>query len=166
MAATSWNPLQPKIRGAGGEIPPIYKFPEAATQSYKAGSVVELVAGKVTACDNGAARILGIAQSDASGTTDADAYVQVARPGDLIEMGCVDDIAADTPVLASGFSAGQTYAIAIDADGVCNADLSETNALTEELVFVQPVYDATGASTYRGVFVLESLGCQLQGGTA
>lgn len=166
MAATSWDPLQPKIRGAGGEIPPIYVFPEAASQTYKAGSVVELVAGAVTACDNGAARILGIAQKDATGTTSADAPVQVARPGDLIEMRCVDDIATDVAVAASGFSAGQTYAIAIDDNGVCAADLSETNALTEELVFIQPVYDATGASTTRGIFVLESLAVQLQGGTA
>ena len=166
MAATSWDPLQPKIRGAGGEIPPIYKFPEAASQSYKAGAVVELVAGAVTACDDAAARILGIAQGDATGTTSADAYVQVARPGDLIEMGCVDAAATDVLVAASGLKAGYTYAIAIDGNGVCNADLNTENALTEELVFVQPVYDSTGASTYRGVFVLESLGVQLQGGTA
>ena len=33
MAATSWNPKQPIIIGAAGGIPPIYKFPEAATQS-------------------------------------------------------------------------------------------------------------------------------------
>lgn len=166
MAASSWNPLQPTIRGAGGEIPPIYKFPEAATQSYKAGAVVEAVGGAVTACDNAAARILGIAQADATGTTSADAYVQVTRPGDLIEMGCVDAAATDVLVAASGLKAGYTYAIAIDGDGVCNADLNTEHATTEEIVFVQPVYDANGDSTYRGIFVLESLGAQLQGGTA
>lgn len=166
MAATSWDPLQPKIRGAGGEIAPIYKFPEAATQSYKAGAVVELVGGAVTACDNGAERILGIVQEDASGVTSADAYVQVARPGDLIEMGCVDAAATDVLVDASGLKAGYTYAVAIDGNGVCNADLNTENAVTEELVFVQPVYDANGDSTYRGVFVLEGVAAQLQGGTA
>jgi len=166
MAATSWDPLQPKIRGAGGEIPPIYKFPEAATQYFKAGAVVEAVAGAVTACDDGAARILGIVQNDATGTTSADNYVQVARPGDLIEMGCVDAAATDVLVAASGLKAGYTYAVAIDSNGVCNADLNTEHATTEELVFVQPVYDANGDSTYRGIFVLEGVAAQLQGGTA
>ena len=166
MAATSWNPLQPTIRGAGGEIAPIYKFPEAAGQSYKAGAVVELVAGATTACDDAAVRILGIVQEDASTVTSTASYVQVARPGDLIEMGCVDAAATDVLVAASGLTAGNTYAIAIDSNGVCNADLNTDHATTEELVFVQPVYDANGDSTYRGIFVLESLGAQLQGGTA
>jgi len=166
MAAKSWDKLQPTARGAGGEVLPVYKFPEAASQSYKAGAVVELVAGKVTACDNGAARILGIVQQDASGTTDTDAYVEVFRPGDLIEMGCVDAAATDVLVAASGLKAGYTYAVAINGDGVCNADLNTENALTEELVFVQPIYDVNGDSTYRGVFVLESLAPNLQGGTA
>ena len=166
MAATSWNPLQPSVRTADGGIAPIYKFAEAAGQTYKAGALVELVAGLVTACDDGAARIAGIAQEDATGVTSAAAHVQIIRPGDLIEMGCVDDVATDALVLASGFSPGQTYAIAVDSNGVANADLSETNALTEELVFIQPVYDATGASTYRGVFVLEGVAAQFQGGTA
>jgi len=166
MAATSWDPNQPKIRGAGGEIPPIYKFKEAASQSFKAGAVVEAVGGLIAAVADGEARILGIAMEDASGVTNAVIHVQVARPGDLIEMRCVDDIATDAAVAASGFSAGQTYAVAVDSNGVCAADLSETNALTEELVFLAPVYDSTGASTTRGIFVLESLAAQLQGGTA
>jgi len=166
MAATSFDPLQPKVVGAGGEIAPVFSFPEAATQSFKAGAIVELVGGKVTACDNAAARILGICLDDATGTTDASLDVQVFRPGDFIEMGCVDAAATDVLVAASGLKAGYTYSIAIDGNGVCNADLNTENALTGELVFVQPVYDATGASTYRGIFVLESLGCQLQGGTA
>ena len=166
MAATSWDPLQPTIRGAGGEIPPIYKFKEAASQSFKAGAVVELVSGQLAAVADGEARILGIAQQDASGTTNTYLAIQVARPGDLIEMRCVDDVATDAAVAASGFSAGQTYAIAVDSNGVCAADLSETNALTEELVFIAPVYDSNGASTTRGIFVLESLAGNLQGGTA
>ena len=166
MAATAWNPLQPKVVDAGGNIAPVFTFPEAASQSYKAGSVVELVAGAVTACDNAAARLLGIVLEDATTTTSEDQDVQVFRPGDFIEMGCVDAASTDVLVAASGLTAGNTYAIAIDGDGVCNADLNTDHATTEELVFVQPVYDALGDSTKRGVFCLEGVACQLQGGTA
>ena len=166
MAATSFNPLQPRVVDAGGNIAPIFVFPEAAVQSYKAGAVVELVAGAVTACDNAADRILGIAQKDATGTTSADAPVQVFRPSDFIEMGCVDAAATDVLVAASGLKAGYTYSIAIDSNGVCNADLNTEHATTEEVIFVQPVYDANGDSTYRGIFTLESLAGNLQGGTA
>ena len=166
MAASSFNPLQPKVVGAGGDIAPVFTFPEAATQSYKAGAVVELVAGAVTACNNAAGRLLGLVQEDASGTTSTGQDVQVFRPGDFIEMGCVDAAATDVLVAASGLKAGYTYDIAIDADGVCNADLNTENALTGSVVFVQPVYDALGDSTYRGIFCLEGVACQLQGGTA
>jgi len=166
MAATSWDPLQPKVVDAGGNIAPIFKFKEAAGQTFKAGAVVELVAGLVTLCDDEAARLLGIVQADASGTTSNPINVQVFRPGDFIEMSCIDADATDVDTLASGFSAGQTYGISMDANSVCKADLTVTNALTEELVFVAPVLDATGASTYRGIFCLEGVACQLQGGTA
>lgn len=166
MAATAWNPLQPRVVDAGGNVAPIFTFPEAATQSYKAGAIVELVAGAVTACDNAAARILGIAQEDATTTTSEDQDVQIFRPGDFIEMGCVDAAATDVLVAASGLKAGYTYAIAIDSDGVCNADLNTEHATTEEVVFVQPVYDVLGDSTYRGIFCLEGVACNLQGGTA
>ena len=166
MAATSWDPLQPKVVDAGGNIAPIFKFKEAAGQSFKAGAVVELVAGEVTLTNNAAGRILGIVQSDASTTTSNPISVQVFRPGDFIEMGCVDAAATDVLVAASGLTAGNTYDIALDSNSVCNADLNTDNALTGSLVFVQPVYDAAGASTYRGIFCLEGVACQLQGGTA
>ena len=166
MAATSWNPLQPRVVDAGGNIAPIFSFPEAAGQSYKAGAVVEAVAGAVTACDDAAARLLGIVQEDASTVTSTAVRVQVFRPGDFIEMGCVDALATDVLVAASGFKAGYTYSIAIDSNGVCNADLNTEHATNAEVIFVQPVYDANGDSTYRGIFTLEGVACNLQGGTA
>jgi len=49
-------------------------FPEAASQSFKAGEMVYLVSGKVTeftaTADTGTARFLGFAAQDATGTTD------------------------------------------------------------------------------------------------
>ena len=166
MAATSWDPLQPKVVDAGGNIAPIFKFKEAASQSFKAGAVVELVAGLVTLCDDTADRLLGIVQSDASGTTSNPISVQVFRPGDFIEMSCIDANATDVDTLASGFSAGQTYSISMDANSVCKADLNATHATTEELVFIAPVLDATGASTYRGIFTPEAQALNLTSGTA
>ena len=166
MAATSWDPLQPTVRGAGGEIAPIYKFAEAASQTFKAGALVYTAAGLITAVANDGTEILGIAMEDASGTTSAAIHVQVIRTGDLIEMRCVDDIATDVAVAASGFSPGHTYPVAVDSNGVCAAELAGIHDNTEELVFIQPVYDANGSSTTRGIFVLEVGATNLLSGEA
>ena len=164
MAATSWDPLQPFVVDAGGGIAPIFSFAEAATQSGKAGSVVHLAAGGVDNVADAETKFLGIQQSDSSGTTAAAIDVQVWRPGDFINFHCVATT-ADVATDADNFSPGQTYSVAVDGNGVCAADLATTHATTVELVFVQPIYDATGASTTRGIFCLEGDACNLHAGS-
>lgn len=58
-----------------GGPPIIVNFPEAATQVYKRGDFVNLVAGKVTLAGTDPTQILGIACADASGVTDRNASV-------------------------------------------------------------------------------------------
>lgn len=157
MAAQSWDLKQPRIIGADGGIAPIYKFPEAASQSYKAGALVYLDAtnGRVTACADGATLITGIAQEDASGVTSADAHVQIIRPGDRLLITCYDE-SDGAEKAASSFKAGFTYDLEVDANGVCYAEYDTEHATTEELIFIQPVYDASGTSTNVGIFVVEA----------
>lgn len=158
MAASSWNVKCPRIlTDAGGEIAPIWTFPEGtATQAYKAGSLVYFDAtnGRVTGPvgDSGAV-IGGIAQEDASGTANTDAAVQIIRPGDLMIFTCYSTTAS-AEVTSTSFKAGFTYDIE-DISGVAYAELDSGHATTEELHFIQGVYDAAGALTNQGIFTVE-----------
>lgn len=157
MAATSWDPLQPRIIDAAGGVAPIYVFPEAATQSYKAGALVYLDAtnGRVTAVANSGTLICGIAQKDASGVTSTNAPVQIIRPGDRLQVSCYDasDAAAKA---ASNFKAGFTYDIEV-VNGVAYAERDSEHATSEELIFIQPIYDVNGDSTNYGIFQVEAV---------
>ncbi|MCD4785363.1 MAG: hypothetical protein K8T10_16210 [Candidatus Eremiobacteraeota bacterium] len=66
-----------------GNSPEVKVFPEAASQSFKAGEFVYLVSGKVTVCASNGTVILGMAVADASGTTDEDCAVYIAN-GDTV----------------------------------------------------------------------------------
>ena len=168
MAATAWDPKQPRVVSADGGIPPIYKFTEANSMSFKAGSVVDFTGGGVTAVADAETRLGGIAMKDATtvSTGNIEIPVQVWKTGDRVDMLCVTNASSDVEVAASSFSQGQTYAIAVDGNGVCAADLATTHASTEELVFIQPVYDSNGDSTNRGIFVLEGGAANLLSGAS
>lgn len=157
MAATSWNPKCARIAtDAGGGIAPIYSFPEAASQSYKAGALVYLDAtnGRVTAVGDSGTLIAGIVQKDASGVTSTAMPVQIIRPGDRLYFTCWDD-SDGAEKAASSYKAGFTYDIEL-VSGVCYAEYDSENATTEELIFIQPVYDANGDSTNVGIFQVET----------
>jgi len=73
-------------RTISGNSPMIMTFPEAASQSFKAGEFVYLVSGKVTVCDYNSALILGMAAADASGTTDKACPVYAANDDTIFEL--------------------------------------------------------------------------------
>ncbi len=159
MAASSWNPKNPRIlTDAGGGIAPIYKFKEGtATQAYKGGALCYLDTsnGRVTGpvADSGDL-IGGIAQEDASGTANTVARMQIIRPGDRMVFTCYDaSDAAETA--ASNFKAGLTYDIE-EIDGVCYAEVDSEHATTENLTFIAAVLDSTGTSTNEGIFQVET----------
>jgi len=160
MAARAWNPACPRIRAtASGGVPEIRKFPEAATQSYKAGALVYLDAtnGRITLCGDSATLIAGIVQENASGTATTMQAVQLIKPGDEVVFRCYD--ASDAAEKSSSnFKAGFTYDIE-EIDGVAYAELDSEHATTEELIFICPVYDANGDATNDGVFQVEAVAC-------
>ena len=61
-------------------------YPEAASQSFKKGEYVYLVAGKLTVCPSDAINIAGMAAQDASGTTDTAIAIYIAEPGVMFLM--------------------------------------------------------------------------------
>jgi hypothetical protein len=156
MAASSWNPKCPRIRGdASGRVAPIYSFPEGSTQTYKAGALVYLEAssGQITICADSADIIGGIVQEDATGTAGTSQKVQIVRAGDLVEFTCIDET-DDGEVAADTLYAGNTYDIELNS-GVAYAEHDSEHATTENLHFVAPMYDSLGVSTNRGYFTIE-----------
>jgi hypothetical protein len=157
MAASSWNPKNARIlTDAGGGIAPVYEFPEGSSQSYKAGALVYLDAtnGYITACAASATKIAGIAMQDASTTLNTRQNVQIIRPGDRMTFLCFDD-SDDAEVAANTLKPGFTYDIEVDS-GVSYAEHDSENATSEELIFIQAVYDSTGTSTNWGIFQIEA----------
>lgn len=150
MAATEWNTLQPRIIGPNGATP-TYDFPEGgSTQTFKAGTPVKLSSGQAVIATDGTTGLLGIAQETASGTQTTMRKVQVVRPHtDYIIAHCVN---AGTAALASTFTVATAYDFYVDSDSVFHADAGATDGPI--LIFVQPIYDVNGDSTYWGIFQL------------
>jgi len=126
----------------------IRNYPEAAGQSFKRGQFVYLASGKVTACADDAAAILGMALKDASTVTDTDVPVALADANTLYEM-CVYH---GTP--ASAITAitqvGVNYALQVD-DNKCYVDIEDTGNDAFVVEGFSPV-DAIG-DQYGRVFV-------------
>jgi hypothetical protein len=61
------------------------EYPEAASQSFKAGELVYLASGKVTVVASDGQVVLGLAAKAATGTTDTSLLVEVFKPGARVE---------------------------------------------------------------------------------
>jgi hypothetical protein len=148
MAATSWNALQPRLLPKSGSIPYVIEVPEAASQSFKAGTPLYLVSNKATICADSTDGFLGIAMEDASGTTDTSISVQVAAPDACFVVARVTNNGTDA--LASTCSIGQGYAWYADADSVFYADTNDTT--NPVLIYEAPIKDNSGSAGYWGLF--------------
>lgn len=113
----------------------IREYPEAATQSYKAGDPVYLVAGKVTISDTDQ-HIWGIALADATGVTDTKTLVHVVHP-DQVWVAQSDDATAQANV-------GNNYGLNLSA-GACTIDVGDTTTVTVAVQNIDPAF-ALGTS--------------------
>ena len=156
MAATSWNPKCPLVRQAAGGIAPVFSFPEGSGQTYKAGTLalITTALGEIEIAESEAAVLAGIVLEDASGTQATEQLMQIIRPGDIMEF-TTFSTSTSGEIAADGFKVGFTYAI-YEVSGVAYADLNVENATSEELHFIGAIYDATGTSTNRGLFTVET----------
>ena len=149
MAASSWNPLQPRIVTQSGGIPEILKFKEESSQVFKAGTPVKLDAGELEIATDGTVGFAGIAQEDASTSASTLIAVQIVRPGDRVIAKVVTD---GTAALPTTMVQGMAYGWYIDSSSVFFADVNDPS--THVLYYQAPVYDVNGDSTYWGYFTL------------
>ena len=73
-------------RTISGNSPQVMTYPEAAAQTFKKGEFVYLVDGKVTEVGDDPTIILGMADQDASGTTDTAIAVVIANEDNIFSL--------------------------------------------------------------------------------
>lgn len=112
MATITQVPARLVKTGAGGGVTGV--FPEAASQSFKAGEFVYLASGKVTVCADDAVAILGMAAHDASGTTDANVIVYLAHPDNVFEANVYHGTPASAVTAIT--QVGVNYALQVDSN--------------------------------------------------
>lgn len=142
-------------------------FPEAATQSYKKGQFVYLVAGKLTECAANSVAILGIALQDATTTTNTWQPVLLAHSttrfvgttsnagADVtvdITMLCVDcelyeaDNAVTVDIGTTGGGVNSLHVVALHPDHIpVSATATVTDATNAKVIF--KVIDAISQAT-------------------
>ena len=150
MAATSWDPRNPQIHSGPRRI--MYGSLEANSQTFKAGALVYSNGGAITVAAVGDVPFLGIAMKDATNVTSDNIEIPVMLiTGDNIVRMMVQDgsdalEAADTTCVA-----GTAYDFEVDTtDSYFAIDSSDTT--NPKMVFLEPVNDVNGASTYAGLF--------------
>ena len=153
MALAAWNFGQPKIQPGPGIPQILHGNLEANAQTFKAGALVYLNAGAVTYYPGGATPIAGIALADATNVSasNAEIPVQVIGPNDeiIMQVATSGDVVEDCDTTCVVNVAYDTNASVAVASYVDSSDTSDPC-----LVFLGPVYDATGASDSWGRFRL------------
>jgi len=124
-----------------GNSPMVRYYPEAASQSFKAGQFVYLNGGKVTICADDATTILGMAVRDASGTTDKACPVYIANPDTIFEANVYhsDEASAVTAIT----QVGTVYALQVDdTTGYNYVDIEDTTNKAYQVIDLSPKDEA------------------------
>jgi hypothetical protein len=126
----------------------IWKYPEAASQSFKQGEMVYLASGKVTICADNAVVILGMANQDASGTTDTSIEVILACDTTAFEMTVWEDGGGTNDTIAVT-DIGVKYAY----EAVGNVGCINTSDTSNDALAIVGFKDAVG-DIYPRVYVV------------
>jgi hypothetical protein len=113
-------------------------YPEAASQSFKKGQFVYLASGKLTACAADPTWIAGMAEADASGTTDTAIPITLAKRGQQFTVHS-NGTTAVTQV-------GAHYALAVTSN-ICYvnvSDVSDTCFIVDDIASDDAVGDTYG----------------------
>jgi len=148
----SFDPRNPVIKSRYGlpEIAPAAS--EAASTDFEAGELVYYATSGLVTVATASSLIAGVALVDSTNASPATAMipVQLILPDDEIQMRVASD-ASGTLALASTLDVGNDYAIGV-ASNLVYADSSDTAG--GQVVFVAPINDSAGDSTYWGRFKL------------
>ena len=146
-AKVSNSSLDPRIITPGG-VPTIIHMPEAASQTYKAGSILQNSSGTAAELTAGQAmgdvNLVGIALKDSTGTTAADVPILIPDYNSEILARAGTSGTAAT-VVAATYPIGDGFDFWVDASGYLTVDSgTETNP---KVVVLGYVYDGSGALT-------------------
>jgi hypothetical protein len=155
MAVTSFDPRQPQIQGASGKVGQIiHGLLESDSQTFKAGQLVYVHAsGGITVTADGDTPVVGIALADgtnesSASVTNATIPVQVIGPDDevLIQVTTGGTLQASDTTCKVGIG----YDLETVSTNLHYIDSADTS--NQKFVYVGPILDAAGASTYWGRF--------------
>ena len=155
MAVTSFDPRNPQIQASSGKVPQIVHGQlEADSQTFKAGQLVYSNSGAITVTGDGDTPVLGIALADgtnesSASITNATIPVQVIGPDDEIFIrvtGAGTLEASDTTCkVGVGYD---METISTNLHAIDSADATSNY----KFIYMGPVLDSAGASTYWGRF--------------
>ena len=151
MAATSFDPRNPKIICRYGIAEITSESVEGASQSFKAGALVELdSSGAITAASDAlaSAGLYGIVQKDATAASTV-MPVQVIGADDQLDMYITDG--SGSAQAHTNLIPGIAYDLVVTS-GIYSVNAADTTG--GALVFVSGIDDAAGAATSRGRFRL------------
>ena len=149
MATTSFDPRNPQILCHSGVPQIVPAILETASKDFKAGEFVVYTSGKPTIV-TASTKISGIALVDSTNASPGTAMVpvQLIGPDDEVLIRVASDTSG-TLALASTLKAGNDYAVDITSN-LCYVTSGDTSA--GQFIFIAPVLDAAGSSTYWGRF--------------
>lgn len=139
MATIALQPVRPVVTPLGADV--LMAFPEASSQTFKAGEPVYLASGGVTICAANPAKILGFAADNASGTAGTLIGVYLALPttvfaGNLVQSGNANgNNTTPAGVASSQALLGLSYGLNIDGTNhITTVDTSDTGSSKERVV--------------------------------
>ena len=169
MAATSFDPRQPRIVSRNGIPQIVHGAYEDDSESFVAGALVYLDAsGSVNECVTGLTDIdiAGIALEDAVNSSSASVYgvhevpFQAILPGDQIEMQVCNN-SGSLEAANTTCKPGLAYDLK-DVSGLHYVNSADTSK--GALIFVEPILDADGTASYWGRFIPKYTELSLTGG--
>ena len=146
MAATSFDPRNPRIVSSNGKVPQVTsRYSEANSQSFKAGEPVYFASGGVTVAAVGDVPLAGIALKDATNVSTGNVVIQVQI------IGPDDEVYIMVQDASGSYEAANTACvpgIAYDFNVASNLwAIDSADVTNPKLVFVEALFDAAGAAT-------------------
>jgi hypothetical protein len=169
MAATSFDPRQPKIISRNGIPQIVHGSYEDTSESFKAGALVYIDgSGNINECVTaltdidiaGIAMVDGINSNSASLAGAHEVPYQAILPGDQVQMQVCNN-SGSLEAANTTCKPGVAYDLK-DVSGLHYVNSADTSK--GAFVFVEPILDSNGSASYWGRFVVKYSELSLTGG--